>query len=111
MQSVSAVSISYDDNYYTTGPLTISKSLNQSTHGQWFVQWFLTRGITHFITDTQSSTERVREKEQTNKHGLGQLQAQERWGLYDTFRAAFRAFVDYRRRVFCAKFLQSHEEC
>ena len=40
---------------------------------------------------------------------LGQLQAQER-GVYDTFRAACRAFVDYRWRVFCAKLLQSHEE-
>ena len=32
---------------------------------------FPTRGITHFITDTQSTTERVEEKEQTNKRRLG----------------------------------------
>ena len=35
------------------------------------------RGITYFFTVTRNTTERVREKEQTNNMGSGQLQVQE----------------------------------
>ena len=42
-----------------------------------------TKGITHFITDTQSTTERVEEKEQTDKHGLGSAPSA-RKGVCDT---------------------------
>ena len=44
---------------------------------------FPTRGITHFITYTQNTTERVEEKEQTNKHGLGSTPSA-RKGVCDT---------------------------
>ena len=64
--------VSYSDN--TPGRHhTISKSLNQGTHDQWFVQWFPTWGITHYFTDTQCTTDRLG----TNTD-LGQLQAQEK---------------------------------
>ena len=68
---------------------------------------FPTRDITHFFTDTQSTTERVEEKNKRTNTDLGQLQAQER-GKSMWHCAALRAFVDYRDRVFCAKLLQSH---
>ena len=57
-------------------PPTISKSLNLTSHSQWFIQWFQTRGITHFITYTQSTTERWEKK--NKRRNFGQLQAQER---------------------------------
>ena len=44
---------------------------------------FPTRGIAHFITYTQNTTERVVEKEQTNKHGLGSAPST-RKGVCDT---------------------------
>ena len=44
---------------------------------------FPTRCITHFITYTQNTTERVEEKEQTNKHGLGSV-LNARKGVCDT---------------------------
>ena len=62
------------------------------------------RGISHFFTVTKNTTERVGE-EQTNKHGLGSVPSA-RKGVLWRFCAAFRAFVDYRGRVFCAKLLQ-----
>ena len=49
---------------------------------------FPTRGITHFITDTQSSTERVEKKNKRTNTDLGQLQAQER-GVCITFLCSF----------------------
>ena len=60
---------------------TISASLNQTTHSQWFIQWFPTRGITHFIT----YTERVREKEQMIKHRLGSDPSARKASLCDDF--------------------------
>ena len=63
----------------------ISASLNQTTHGQWFVQWFPTRDITHFFTDTQNTTERVEEKNKWTNTDLGQLQVQEGGSLWDNF--------------------------
>ena len=65
--------------------LTISASLNQTSHGQWFVWWFPTRGITYFFTDTQNTTERVEEKNKQTNMNLGQLQVQEGGSLCDTF--------------------------
>ena len=47
--------------------------------------WFLSppsRGITHFFTATQSTTERVEEKNKRTNTDLGQLQAQERVSLW-----------------------------
>ena len=58
----------------TGWPPTISASLNQTTHGQWFNQWFPTRRITHFFTATQNTTERVEEKNKRTNTDLGQLQ-------------------------------------
>ena len=58
----------------------------------------------------RNTTEREGEKEQTNNMDWCQLQTQERefvWG----FCADFRAFVDYRGRVFGAKLLQSYKKC
>ena len=66
-------------------PPTISASLNQTTHGHWFIQWFPTRGITHFFTATQNTTERVKVKNKRRNTGLGQLQALEGLSLCDTF--------------------------
>ena len=43
-----------------------------------------TRGITYFFTNTQNTTERVKENKRTNT-GMGQLQVQEGGSLYDTF--------------------------
>ena len=60
---------------YKLSTPTISSSLNQTTHGQWFIQWFPTLGITHFFTDTQNTTERVEEKNKRTNTDLGQLQA------------------------------------
>ena len=50
------------DNLHCGRPPTISKSLNQTTHGQCFVQWFPTRGITRFFMASQNTTERVEER-------------------------------------------------
>ena len=61
---------------------------------------FPTSGITHFITYTQSTTERVKEKEEMNKYGLGSAPSAIKGSLCKAFRAAFRAFEDYRRRVY-----------
>ena len=46
---------------------------------------FPTMGITHFFIGTQSTTERVEEKNKRTNTGLSQLQAQEGESLRDTF--------------------------
>ena len=48
----------------------------------------------------------VEEKNKRTNTDLGQLQAQEGGSQCDTFYAALRTFVDYRKRVFCAKLPQ-----
>ena len=63
---------------YPSADPTISASLNHS----WPVihQWFfssLAGGISHSFTDTQSTTERVEEKNKRTNTDLGQLQVQE----------------------------------
>ena len=49
-------------------------------------------------------------KEQTNKHGLALIPSESRRKYMWHFYAALRAFAGYRRRVFCAKLQQSHQE-
>ena len=58
------------DNTPASQTPTISASLNQTTHGQWFLQWFPTRSITHFFTGTQNTTKRVEEKNKRTNTGL-----------------------------------------
>ena len=52
----------------------------------------------------------MEEKKTRRNTDLVQLQTQERF-VPDTFCAAFREFLDYRGRVFCAQLLQSHKQC
>ena len=62
------------------------------------------RGISHFFTATKNTTKRV-EGRTNEQYGLGSVPSA-RKGVLWRFCAAFRAFVDYRGRVFCAKLLQ-----
>ena len=90
---------------YVTTPCrpnpTMSASLSQTTHGQWFVQWFPIRGLTHYFTDTQSTTEGGR-KEQTRAW----VSSKRKKESLRRFRAVLHAFVDYCGRLFCVKLLQ-----
>ena len=85
---------------------TISKSLNQTTHSQWFVKWFFSHYTFHHRY-AKHNREGGRKNKRKNTD-LGQLQAQERESvtLY-----ILCAFVDSRGCVFCAKLLQSHQQC
>ena len=68
------------------------------------------RGISHFFTATKkkkekkNTTERV-EGRTNEQYGLGSVPSAGK-GVLWRFCAAFRTFVDYRGRVFCAKLLQ-----
>ena len=63
------------------------------------------QGYHTFLYGQTNTTERMEEKEQTNKHGLGSALSAKKGKVYVTL-FIFRAFVDYRGRVFFAKLLQ-----
>ena len=69
------------------------------------------QGYHTFLYGHTNPTEKVEEKEPMNKHGLGSAPSVRKRSLYNTFLAAFRAFVDFRGSVFGAKVVQSHKEC
>ena len=80
---------------------TISASLNQTAHGQWFICFcfFFISTQGHYIF-LYGHTEHNREggsKEQMNKHGLGISSKCKKW-------EALRAFAGYRGRIIARNF-------
>ena len=67
------------DNTPVVRPPTISKSLNRTTHGQWFIQWFFLVSDQGYYTFHYKYEKYNREGGRTNKQAnmdLGQLQVQ-----------------------------------